>query len=91
METECEGQYEEDDDDGQLKKGLEDVGDHEDVYSQEGKHLDVRQEDDPGHRDGEGSNFPLPPMPQPGLRVAIVEVYHKYYCQYAGPQLYDVL
>ena len=91
METECKGQDEEDDDDGQLEKGLEDVGDHEDVDAQEGEHLHVGQEEDPGHRDGEGADLPLPPVPQPGLRVALVEVHHEDDGQHARPELDDVL
>ena len=39
METQCEGQNKEDDDDGELEERLEDVGDHEDVDAQEGEHL----------------------------------------------------
>ena len=64
MEPECKGQDEEDDDDGQLEEGLEDVGDHEDVDAEEGEHLHVGQEDDPGCRDGEGADLPLPTVPK---------------------------
>ena len=48
--------------------------------------LDVGQEDEPGHGDGEGGDLPLPPEPQPGLRVAPVEVNHEYDGHRAGGQ-----
>ena len=48
METECKGQDEEDNDDGQLEKGLEDVGDHEDVDAQGGDVRDEGQKVKPG-------------------------------------------
>ena len=64
VETECESLNEEDDDDGDLHEGEEDVGDHDDVDAEEGELPDVGDEVDPGGGDGDGPELPLPPVPE---------------------------
>ena len=64
VETECESLDEEDDDDGDLHEGQQDVGDHDDVDAEEGELPDVGDEVDPGGGDGHGPELPLPPVPE---------------------------
>ena len=64
VESEREPLDEEDDDDGDLHEGEEDVGDHDDVDAEEGELPDVGDEVDPGGRYGHGSELPLPPVPK---------------------------
>ena len=47
MEAECEGDDEEDDDDGELEEGDGDVGEHDDVDAEEGQLAHVGQQVQP--------------------------------------------
>ena len=64
VESEREPLDEEDDDDGDLHEGQQDVGDHDDVDAEEGELPDVGDEVDPGGGDGHGTQLPLPPVPE---------------------------
>ena len=64
VESECKPLDQEDDDDGDLHEGQEDVGDHDDVDAEEGELPDVGHEVDPRRRDRDGAQLPLPAVPR---------------------------
>ena len=62
MEAEAEGDDENDEDDGELEEGLEDVEEHDDVDAEEGQLPDVTKEVEPGQDHRDGSHLPLPTL-----------------------------
>ena len=57
VKAEGEGDDEENDDDGELEKGDEHVGEHDDVDAEEGELPDVDEEVEPGHDDAERADL----------------------------------
>ena len=47
-----------------LKKRLENLSHHDNIYAKERKHSDIGQEADPGNCDSKGTNLPLPSVSQ---------------------------
>ena len=90
MKSHGEGHYEHGDHHRRLEEGLEDVGEHDDVDAEEGQLPDVGQQVEPGRRDGEGAEDPLPVRLQPRPRAAVVKVQAEHYGRAVARQLEGV-
>ena len=63
MKSHREGNDEQDDYDGELEEGEQDVGEHYDIYAEEGELPDVGEKAEPGDGYGKGTHLPLQARP----------------------------